>query len=71
MKTKIYLVVLALAMMACGGEKKSETETPEVDELVEMAVDSTEAEMDTMMVEVDTVTDSLAAEIDSVTSEAP
>ncbi|WP_258101801.1 hypothetical protein [Marinoscillum pacificum] len=71
MKTKIYLVVLALAMMACGGEKKSETETPDVDELVEMAVDSTEAEIDTMMVEVDTVTDSLEAEIDSVTSEAP
>ena len=75
MKTKIFIALLAFGLFACGGETKSEKETPEVDELVEAAVDSTEATADSMAAEMDmamtAASDSIEMAIDSVSSEAP
>ncbi|MEQ9304357.1 MAG: hypothetical protein RJQ14_10635 [Marinoscillum sp.] len=68
MKTKIFVVVLAMALFACGGESKS-SETTEA----ESTMDSVVAEVDTAMTAViDSVEadmDSMSAEIDSTTVE--
>ncbi|MEQ8471607.1 MAG: hypothetical protein RIC35_10490 [Marinoscillum sp.] len=58
MKTKIFVVLLAMALYACGGESKS-SETVES----ESSMDSVEAEVDTAMT---AVVDSVEADMDSM-----